>query len=523
MARRSRHCDSKQALCKLGAGGASRNPLPEADKTFAIGFYSLHQPDPDEALIRAALESAAEFGLHHLEFAAGSEGPMPSALAVTALSPRAVIVVITTHDRNVVKPLFARLRLGEPHRPILVAPRRLTADAISQVLECGASDFLLPPYHAEDLVPRLRRLLGPAWRQDSQIGQIKVGVGLRQIVGESRVFLAEVNKLSHIASCDAAVLIRGESGTGKEVFARAIHYLSARSEQPFVPINCGAIPVELAESELFGHQRGAFTGAVRDRIGLVREADGGTMLLDEVDALPLTAQVKLLRFLQDGEFRPLGASRTDRARVRVVAATNADFDRMIQDGKFREDLYYRLNVLRLALPPLRDRPGDLPLLAHHLLEKQALTLGCALKPLTADALTRMAGYRWPGNIRELENILTRALIFSEGVEIEVEDLALPARSPKEVHDESFRTLKAGVIRDFERAYLQQILDRYGGNITRAAHAAAKNRRAFWELLRKHDISLHRARCPNDSTGSQPRPPLRQLDLTSKSGDQKLLF
>ena len=468
--------------------------------TFRIAFYSLQQPDPDEAFLRAALENAG-FAWHHLEFGPGSEGPLPSASAITALSPCAVIAVLHTNDRIVVKPLFARLRHGDPHRPILVAPRRLTADAISQVLEHGASDFLLSPYHTEELVPRLRRLLSPALRRDSQVGQIKVGVGLRQIVGESRAFLTEVNRLPRIASCDAAVVIRGESGTGKEVFARAIHYLSARSGQPFIAINCGAIPIELAESELFGHQRGAFTGAVSDRIGLVRQADGGTMLLDEVDSLPLAAQVKLLRFLQDGEFRPLGASRTDRASVRVVAATNADFDRMIQDGKFREDLYYRLNVLRLALPPLRDRPGDLPLLVHHLLEKQALTLGCALKPLTPAALACMAGYQWPGNIRELENILTRALIFSEGAEIEVEDLALPAGSPEQLHDESFRSVKARVIRDFERAYLEKMLDRYGGNISHAARAATKNRRAFWELLRKHGLSLRRAPTPTGTAGT----------------------
>jgi DNA-binding NtrC family response regulator len=224
----------------------------------------------------------------------------------------------------------------------------------------------------------------------------------------------------------------------------------------------------------------------------VAEADGGTILLDELDSLPLAAQVKLLRFLENGEFRALGASKTDRASVRVIAATNADLERNIQERKFREDLYYRLNVLRLVLPPLRDRLGDLPLLARELLKKQALLLGCALKPLAATALSCMAAYGWPGNVRELENILTRALVFSKGAEIEVEDLALPVASQAEVRDESFRALKARVIQDFERSYLQTMLDRYAGNITRAAHAAAKNRRAFWELLRKHGLSVARA-------------------------------
>jgi two-component system, NtrC family, response regulator GlrR len=302
--------------------------------------------------------------------------------------------------------------------------------------------------------------------------------------------LCEVKKLSRIAACDAPVLIRGESGTGKEVFARAIHYLSSRSGQPFVPVNCGAIPEPLVESELFGHRRGAFTGAVKDRIGLIEEANGGTMLLDEVDALPLASQVKLLRFLQDGEFRPLGASKSARATVRVIAAGNADFEQIIHERKFREDLFYRINVLRLALPPLRDRQCDLHLLANHLLEKQALLLGCAAKPLAACARECMEVYGWPGNVRELENVLTRALVLSEGAEIQAEDLSLPMPVQRG-GDKSFRTEKARVVRAFERDYLQKMLDRHEGNITHAAQAAAKNRRAFWELLRKHGLSLDR--------------------------------
>jgi len=271
-----------------------------------------------------------------------------------------------------VERLVARLRLSNPRLPIVVASCELTTDEISQVLALGAADFLLPPYSAEGVVPRLRRLARPRFGQDSQIEEIKAGVGLRQIVGESPVFLAELSKLSRIAACDASVFIRGESGTGKEVFARAIHYLSERAGQPFVPVNCGAIPGELVESELFGYRRGAFTGAIRDGIGLVGEANDGTMLLDEVDSLPLAAQVKLLRFLDDGEFRPLGASKTDRASVRVIAATNADMEQKVRERKFREDLYYRLNVLKLVLPPLRERCGDLPLLVRHILERQAL-------------------------------------------------------------------------------------------------------------------------------------------------------
>jgi two-component system, NtrC family, response regulator GlrR len=494
MANRPKHRESRSEHCKerlvIGASGPS--PLRASS---LIGFCSFEKVDPEEDRLRAALKNAEDFIWRRLELAADPQGPMPSATELSALRPCAVIVALRVADVMFVEPLFARLRLSNPRLPILVAPCGLTTDEISQVLAQGAADFLLPPYSAEGVVPRLRRLARPRFGQDSQIEEIKAGVGLRQIVGESPVFLAELSKLSRIAACDASVFIRGESGTGKEVFARAIHYLSERAGQPFVPVNCGAIPGELVESELFGYRRGAFTGAIRDGIGLVGEANGGTMLLDEVDSLPPAAQVKLLRFLDDGEFRPLGTSKTDRASVRVIAATNADMEQKVREQKFREDLYYRLNVLKLVLPPLRERCGDLPLLVRHILERQALTYGCKAKPISAAALDCMAAYRWPGNVRELENVLIRALVLSQGAEIQVEDLALQPGPPEPFKDGSFRALKAQVIRDFELGYLQTMLNRHGGNITRAAHAAGKNRRAFWELLRKHGISLPQTRSP----------------------------
>jgi two-component system response regulator GlrR len=443
--------------------------------------------------LRATLKEASDFIWHRFELLTGPDGAVPSATEIAGQCPCAVIVALRVADMIFVEQLFARFRENNPRLPILVAPCALNTDEISRVLAQGAADFLLPPYSAESVVPRLRRLVRPRPGRDDQIEEIKAGVGLRQIVGESPVFRAELGKLSRIAACDASVFIRGESGTGKEVFARAVHYLSYRAGQPFVPVNCGAIPGELVESELFGYRRGAFTGAIRDGIGLVGEADGGTMLLDEVDSLPPDAQVKLLRFLDNGEFRPLGASKTHRASVRVIAATNADMEERIRERKFREDLYYRLNVLRLVLPPLRERCGDLPLLARHILERQAATHACEAKPISAGALDCMMAYRWPGNVRELENVLIRALILSEGPEIQVEDLALHSGPPEPLREGSFRTLKAQVVRDFELGYLQTMLERHGGNITRAAHAAGKNRRAFWELLRKHGISLPQPR------------------------------
>jgi two-component system response regulator GlrR len=475
---------------RRGAANGSTNAKLSTGANPLIGFCSFDPFDCEEYSLRAAVERDGDLDWSRLNLEPGLERITSGKSEINALGPAAVIVVLDTADRSVVGPLFAMLRFGKPERPILVASRGLNSDGISDVLAQGATDFLLPPYRAEDLLPRLRRMLRPASGNASLIARITEGVGLRTIVGESPVFVAEVKKLARIALCGAPVLIRGESGTGKEVFARAIHYLGERAGKSFVPVNCGAIPEQLVESELFGHQRGAFTGAVRDRIGLVEEADGGTMFLDEVDSLPIASQVKLLRFLQDGEFRRVGASKPAHASVRLIAAANTDFERIIRERTFREDLYYRLNVLRIALPPLRERQSDLPLLAHHLVEKQALLLGCRAKPLGAEALDSIVSYRWPGNVRELENVLTRALLLSDGAEIQAEDLSLPT-TPDKNGEESFRAMKARIIKDFERDYLEKMLARYEGNVTHAAHAAVKNRRAFWELLRKHGLSLAR--------------------------------
>jgi DNA-binding NtrC family response regulator len=282
------------------------------------------------------------------------------------------------------------------------------------------------------------------------------------------------------------VLISGESGTGKELFARAIHYLSTRADLPFVPVNCGALPENLVESEIFGHKRGAFTGAASDRPGLIREAEGGTLFLDEIDCLTPQAQVKLLRFLQDGEYRSVGSEQIRHANIRVIAAANADFNQALCLGKFREDLFYRLSVLTLTLPPLRERPGDILLLTRDFLEKQAAITNTGPKNISLAALNRLLIHPWPGNVRELQNVLMRATVLSDRYEIELSDLNLP-EDRHAVEDQSFQTLKSRVVWRFEHDFLTSVLHAHRGNITRAARAAKKNRRAFWQLLRKHGL------------------------------------
>jgi DNA-binding NtrC family response regulator len=400
--------------------------------------------------------------------------------------PDVVLLTLGASPANDLELLFASLQRAFPNRSILVATTRPDAFDIVALLEMGAADFLLPPIRPSELVTRVLRQARVTRRGDALLQSLKEKIGLKQIIGESPVFLEEIQRVPRFARCDATVLISGESGTGKEIFARAIHYLSPRADKPFVPVNCGALPEHLVESEIFGHKRGAFTGATTDQAGLIHEAEGGTLFLDEVDGLTPAAQVKLLRFLQDGEYRSVGSQQIVHANIRVVAAANADFNQIVSTGTFRADLFYRLNVLALALPPLRERRGDILLLAHHILETQASVAGGPPKKLSLGALNRLLRHSWPGNVRELENILTRAIVLTDRDTIELSDLNLPPDGVTE-RDQSFRTMKSHAVHRFEHDFLETLLRAHRGNITHAARAAKKNRRAFWELLRKHDL------------------------------------
>jgi DNA-binding NtrC family response regulator len=253
-----------------------------------------------------------------------------------------------------------------------------------------------------------------------------------------------------------------------------------------MPVNCGAIPVDLIENELFGHEAGAFTGATSSIPGLIHDTHGGTLFLDEIDSLTPAAQVKILRFLQDKEYRPLGSRTVCKADVRVVAASNVNFEEAVASGKFRSDLYYRLSVIPICLPPLRKRKEDVPALARHLLAKYTV----ASKRFSPAALEKLIGYDWPGNVRELENVIQRAAILSTQEAIASEDICLPNSAPS-VNQGSFKSLKARAVAEFEVSYIRQILATSGGNITKAASNAKKNRRAFWQLMQKHQISAGR--------------------------------
>jgi DNA-binding NtrC family response regulator len=400
-------------------------------------------------------------------------------------NPDVVVGTLGAFQANTER-FVASLRRAFPDRAVLVSTTHPDTFDFLRVLEMGASDFLLPPVRGSELVARLTSHARVLRCGDSLVQKLKEDIGLKHIIGESPAFLDKIQCIPRFARCDATVLISGESGTGKEIFARAIHYLSSRAGRPFVPINCGALPESLVESEIFGHKRGAFTGAASDQAGLVREAEGGTLFLDEIDCLPPLAQVKLLRFLQDGEYRSVGSHQISRAHVRVIAATNADLNDVVRSGKFREDLFYRLNVLTLALPPLRERAGDIVLLICDFLEKQAGTTKTQPKIISLGALNSLLINSWPGNVRELQNVLIRAIALSDHEVIETSDLNLPDDGSVG-EDQSFQSMKSRVVCRFERDFLKSTLRAHKGNITRAAFAVKKNRRAFWELLRKHGL------------------------------------
>ena len=365
-----------------------------------------------------------------------------------------------------------------------------------QLILDGSDGDLSSPSSAEDgqvngrETPfRVLRLIGQARHNESLLCDLKVKLGLGQLIGQSPGFLVAISKIPTMARCEANVLISGETGTGKEVCARAIHYLSPRSTKPFIAVNCGAIPADLVENELFGHEKGAFTDATVSRGGLIAEAAGGTLLLDEIDCLPLLAQVKVLRFLQEKEYRPLGATKTKTASVRIITASNANLEEVVNQGKFRKDLYYRINILPLILPPLRDRLQDIVLLARHFLAKFAAEFEKGAVEFSPKVLRMLQAYSWPGNVRELEHTIERAVALSENEMLGEADITLPTTHLQTPH-EPFQTAKDQIVAQFEQTYLKNILLTHGGNITKAAEAAGKNRRAFWQLLRKHGIDVH---------------------------------
>ena len=319
---------------------------------------------------------------------------------------------------------------------------------------------------------------------------------LLSMIGSSPVFNETVRRMGRIAMRDASVLIEGETGSGKEVAARAIHYLGSRRSRPFIPVNCGAIPDSLIEAEFFGHGRGAFTDAREARAGLIAQAHGGTMFLDEIDSLTPKAQVALLRFLQDQKYKPVGRDVEMEADVRIIAATNRSLSTLAASERFRSDLLYRLRILYLYIPPLREREGDAELLAQHFLRHYVKKYNLPPKCFSPETLRWIRNNQWEGNVRELDNAVHREVVISDAEVIRF-DVSNTSAEPAESTIQSrvddyalldFQSAKAKAVNDFERGYLTRILQIAQGNVSAAARMAEKERRAFGKLLKKHQIS-----------------------------------
>jgi transcriptional regulator with PAS, ATPase and Fis domain len=301
---------------------------------------------------------------------------------------------------------------------------------------------------------------------------------------------AEMQRVFHIlpmvAESSSTILVYGASGTGKELLARAIHNHSSRRGKPFVPVNCAAIPETLLESELFGYRKGAFTDAKRDKPGRIAQAEGGTLFLDEVGDMPVALQVKFLRFLQARTYEPLGSTQSLTANVRVIAASNRDLEKMVREGTFREDLYFRLNVLQMALPPLRNRPEDIPLLANHFMQRFRQATGKAIESISGEAMGALMAYEFPGNVRELENMIERAFILCEGSEIGLADLpSQVVNAPRRT--EGPKANDTGGLGTLEREAIRSALERHAGNRTRAAHDLGIHRSTLLRKLKRHGL------------------------------------
>ncbi len=319
---------------------------------------------------------------------------------------------------------------------------------------------------------------------------LKRKLGLNHILGRSKVVQELRERINKISLCKVTVLISGETGTGKEIAARAIHYLSQTVGKPFIPVNCGAIPESLFENELFGHKKGAFTDAGLQQIGLVKEAEGGTLFLDEIGVITPYIQAKLLRLLQDKEYRPVGDSIHHKADVRIIAATNTDLQSLVDKGTFRKDLFYRLNIVSLHMPPLKERMEDIPILVEHFINRYSIEYNKPIEGLSKDTMKAFMSYSWPGNIRELENKIQQKIVMSTTPVIDVEDIYLPISNPssKGSELEDFNSAKKRIVYSFAKNYLKQLLTEQGGDVVSAARRAGKSRTGLWNLLKKYNIS-----------------------------------
>ncbi len=377
--------------------------------------------------------------------------------------------------------LLAQLRKENSQAPVIVMTAYSSVETAVEAMRAGAADFLPKPFSMDHMMTVIQKALDyRELRAENRNLREQLGAryDIANIVGESTQMQAIFETVKRIAPTRSTVLLAGESGTGKDLIARAIHFQSTRRDKPFVKINCTAIPENLMESELFGYEKGAFTGANVSKPGKFEQADGGTAFLDVIGDVPMAVQVKLLRILQERELERLGSNKTRQIDVRVIAATNVDLRQALEQGTFREDLFYRLNVMPIEIPPLRERPEDIPALARRFVAKFSRELGSAADSISAEGMQILREYRWPGNVRQLENVIERSMLLSQGARLEASDIKLDTeRKPRP--DLGSHFIPEGMTLDeYEQAILREALRRAGGNKSQAARMLGLTRNAL---------------------------------------------
>jgi DNA-binding NtrC family response regulator len=385
--------------------------------------------------------------------------------------------------------LVARLKEIDEGAVVLLITAFGTIESAVEAMRAGAFHYVTKPFHNDEILIQVKRAAEQKTLR-AELKRLRIEVDARSrfqnIVGQSEAMQRVFEVVAQVSDLPANVLIEGESGTGKELIARAIHSHSVRATGPFVPVNCAAIPETLLESELFGYVRGAFTDARKDRRGLFQEAGGGILFLDEISEIPITLQAKLLRVLEDKEVRPLGANRSEKVDARIVSASNRNLDQLVRDGKFRQDLYYRLNVIRIILPSLRQRSEDIPLLVEHFIRKFSAGAKHPIDGIQPEALAALKSHDWPGNIRELEHTVERAVLLGKGSQIGLDDLPpqVASRGERE-HVVGAALVKQLTLRDLEREYIDRVLKSTQGNKTEAARILGVDRTTLYRKLEEY--------------------------------------
>jgi DNA-binding NtrC family response regulator len=460
--------------------------------------YKILVVDDDSAVLKAVRAILTRDGHHVLAIDDAVEG------LAAAKDPEVQVAMFDIKMPNITgMELLKAVKQSRPDLEVIMMTAFATVETAVEAVKGGAYDYLMKPFDDIDLVTRavskaleLKRLRDRTRVLEEALGGGRDAFG--NMIGQSARMRAVFKLIDTVGKSNATVLIQGESGTGKELVAKAIHDRSTRKAKPFLAVNCSALTDTLLESELFGHVKGAFTGALSHKKGLFEAADGGTLFLDEIGDISPATQVRLLRVLQEGEVKRVGATDQTKVDVRVIAATNVDLAKAKAQGKFREDLFYRLNVITVQLPALRERPEDVPLLAAHFLKVYATRLEKTITGISQDAMEALTCHTWTGNVRELENVMERATVLTSNTVIGLEDL------PPELSEQSkgggdvevtslahlpYSQAKRLAVRAFERRYLSTLLDKHENNVSCAARAAEMDRSNFRRLMKQYDVGV----------------------------------